>query len=64
MEKAIREICAADGGGGKEGGRTDGGGGADGGRTWCYLSGPNAFIEGGERACRRVGVEYYGARWS
>ena len=54
MEKAISEICAAEGGG-------DGGGG---GRTWCYLSGPNAFIEGGERACRRVGVEYYGARWS
>ena len=48
MEKAISEICGADGGG----------------KTWCYLSGPNAFIETGEKACRKVGVEYYGARWS
>ena len=48
MEKAVSEICGADGGGG----------------TWCYLSGPNAFIEVGEKACRKVGVEYYGARWS
>ena len=47
MEKAIGEIC-----------------GADGGRTWVYLSGPNAFIENGEKACRKVGVDYYGARWS
>ena len=53
MEKCISEICSG----------ADGDGGS-GGRTWCYVSGPNAFIEGGERACRRVGVEYYGARWS
>ena len=49
MEKTILDICAAEEGGG---------------RTWVYLSGPNAFISTGEAACRRVGVEYYGARWS
>ncbi len=38
--------------------------GAGGGRTWVYLSGPNVFIETGEKACRKVGVDYYGARWS
>ena len=48
MEEAIGEICGGDGGG----------------RTWVYLSGPNAFIENGEKACRKVGVDYYGARWS
>ncbi len=47
MEKAIGDIC-----------------GAEGGRTWVYLSGPNAFIETGEKACRKAGVDYYGARWS
>ncbi|MCJ1476012.1 hypothetical protein MMC13_004676 [Lambiella insularis] len=32
--------------------------------TWVYLSGPNAFIADGERACKaRKGVEWYGARW-
>ena len=49
MEKTISDICAAEEGGG---------------RTWVYLSGPNAFISTGEAACRKVGVEYYGARWS
>jgi len=37
------------------------------GRTWVYLSGPNPFIETGEKACRELkglGVEFYGARWS
>ena len=38
--------------------------GEQGGKTWVYLSGPNAFIEAGERACRECGVEYYGARWN
>ena len=33
-------------------------------RTWVYLSGPNPFIEAGEKACRAAGVPYYGARWS
>ena len=39
-------------------------GSEDGQRTWVYISGPNAFIEGGERACRDLDVDYYGARWS
>ncbi|MCJ1249789.1 hypothetical protein MMC30_007015 [Trapelia coarctata] len=31
---------------------------------WVYLSGPNAFIEAGEKACKAApGVEWYGARW-
>ncbi|MCJ1432439.1 hypothetical protein MMC27_001795 [Xylographa pallens] len=35
-----------------------------GGSTWCYLSGPNAFIAAGETACKaREGVDFYGARW-
>ena len=35
-----------------------------GGSTWCYLSGPNAFIAAGEAACKaRDGVDFYGARW-
>ena len=49
MEKAILDICAAD---------------EKGSMTWVYLSGPNAFIENGEKVCRKLGVEYYGARWS
>lgn len=49
MEKSIADICAAE---------------EKGSRTWVYLSGPNAFISTGEAACRKVGVEYYGARWS
>ncbi|KAL6720368.1 hypothetical protein ACLMJK_002289 [Lecanora helva] len=32
--------------------------------VWVYLSGPNPFIESGERACRELRVAYYGARWS
>jgi len=32
-------------------------------RVWVYISGPNAFIEAGETACKTLGVEYYGARW-
>lgn len=32
--------------------------------TWVYISGPNAFIESGERACREVGVGFFGARWA
>ena len=34
-----------------------------GGRTWVYISGPNPFIEAGEKACRRAGVDFFGARW-
>ena len=34
-----------------------------GGRTWVYISGPNPFIEAGEKACRRFGVDFFGARW-
>lgn len=33
---------------------------------WVYLSGPNAFIEAGETACKErhsSGVDWYGARW-
>ena len=37
---------------------------APGGRTWVYISGPNAFIEGGEKACRALNVAYFGARWT
>jgi hypothetical protein len=48
MEKTIAEICEGEGKG----------------RTWVYLSGPNAFIEMGEKACRAYGVDFYGARWS
>lgn len=35
-----------------------------GGRTWVYISGPNPFIESGEKACRRSGVDFFGARWA
>lgn len=38
--------------------------GEDGMKTWVYLSGPNAFIEAGEKACRGLGVDYFGARWA
>lgn len=36
--------------------------------VWVYISGPNRFIEAGERACKAAaanggGVEWYGARW-
>jgi len=33
-----------------------------GGKTWVYISGPNPFIEAGEKACREVGVAFFGAR--
>ncbi|MCJ1292574.1 hypothetical protein MMC34_004125 [Xylographa carneopallida] len=37
---------------------------APGDSTWCYLSGPNAFIAAGETACKaQAGVDFYGARW-
>ena len=36
----------------------------NGGRSWVYLSGPNMFIEAGESACRRSGVDFFGARWT
>ena len=32
--------------------------------TWVYISGPNPFIEAGEKVCRELGVAYFGARWS
>lgn len=35
-----------------------------GGRTWVYISGPNPFIEAGEKACRQFGVDFFGARWA
>ena len=35
-----------------------------GGRTWVYISGPGPFIEAGEKACRRSGVGFFGARWA
>lgn len=35
-----------------------------GGRTWVYISGPNPFIESGEKACRRSDVDFFGARWA
>ncbi|KAI9881083.1 MAG: hypothetical protein M1830_008241 [Pleopsidium flavum] len=32
--------------------------------VWVYLSGPNRFIEAGEKACKAApGVDWYGARW-
>lgn len=34
--------------------------------TWVYISGPNAFIEAGETACKERqmrGLEWYGAKW-
>ena len=34
------------------------------GSTWVYISGPNPFIEAGEKACRSLGVAFYGARWT
>ncbi len=34
------------------------------GRTWVYISGPNPFIEAGEKACRELNVEFFGARWT
>lgn len=33
-------------------------------RTWVYISGPNPFIEVGEKACRDLGVAFFGARWT
>ena len=33
-------------------------------KVWVYISGPNAFIEAGEKACRALGVDYFGARWA
>lgn len=33
------------------------------GPVWVYLSGPNAFITTGEKACQEMGLDYYGARW-
>lgn len=36
----------------------------NGGRTWVYISGPNPFIEAGEKACRTSGVDFFGARWT
>ena len=34
-------------------------------RTWCYVSGPGGFLEGGKEACKGVGkgVEVYAAKW-
>ena len=35
-----------------------------GGRMWVYISGPNAFIEGGTKACKaQAGVDWYAASW-
>ena len=34
------------------------------GKMWVYISGPNPFIEVGEKAARVLGMDYYGARWS
>ena len=34
------------------------------GKMWVYISGPNAYIEVGERACNgQVGVDWYAASW-
>lgn len=34
------------------------------GRTWVYISGPNAFIEAGKKACKDAGdMEFYAASW-
>ena len=46
--KTISEICSS----------------AQGDTTWVYISGPNPFIEAGEKACRRLDLPYFGARWS
>lgn len=35
-----------------------------GGKTWVYISGPNPFIEAGEKACRELNVAFFGARWA
>lgn len=34
-----------------------------GGSMWVYVSGPNSFVQAGEKACRGVGVDFFGARW-
>lgn len=36
--------------------------------VWVYISGPNKFIEAGEKACKAAaagggGIGWYGARW-
>ena len=32
--------------------------------SWCYISGPNGFIDAAERACRQVpGLTTFAARW-
>ena len=34
------------------------------GRMWVYVSGPNAFIEVGKGACKKLaGVDWYAASW-
>lgn len=48
-KKTISEICTNDDAGA---------------RTWVYISGPNPFIEAGEKACRDLGVAFFGARWT
>ncbi|KAL9029252.1 MAG: hypothetical protein Q9196_002490, partial [Gyalolechia fulgens] len=32
--------------------------------TWIYLSGPNAFLEAGKKACQASHVGFFSARWS
>lgn len=34
------------------------------GSTWVYLSGPNAFLEAGKKACQASNVEFFSARWT
>ncbi|KAL8940817.1 MAG: hypothetical protein Q9216_002606 [Gyalolechia sp. 2 TL-2023] len=35
-----------------------------GGSTWVYLSGPNAFLEAGKKACQALNIDFFSARWS
>lgn len=57
MPQILAEIC----GDGKDG---EAGGGGQGDDTWCYISGPNGFLDAAERACRQVhGLTTFAARW-
>ncbi|KAI4168054.1 MAG: hypothetical protein LQ343_006687 [Gyalolechia ehrenbergii] len=48
LKQSIDEICTVE----------------PGGSTWVYLSGPNAFLEAGKKACQSSHVEFFSARWT
>lgn len=58
MSQLLTDVCRED----KE--QRRGGEEAEGDDAWCYISGPNGFIDAAERACRQVrGLTSFAARW-